>query len=120
MKSKIGWVLSILVSALLLWSAYGKLTAGPEMIEMMEKTGFGRHLLMPIAVTETISTVLFLIPQTAFFGAILLTGYMGGAICHHLRLGEPMIVPIIVPIIVWIGYGLRNFDGIMRLIKNRG
>ncbi len=119
MKSKIGWVISALIAALLLFSAFGKFQAGPEVIEGMEKSGMAAHLLLPLAILETVSVLLFLIPRTAFFGVILLTGYMGGAIVTHLRMGDAFFIQTLVPILAWVGFGLSNFDATMRLIKNQ-
>ena len=52
--------------------------------------------------------MVYLIPQTAVLGAILLAGYVGGAICTHWRVGDPFIVQIVLGICVWLGLYLRE------------
>ena len=117
MKAKIGWVLSILVTALLLFSSSGKFMGGPEVVEGMAKMGLPENILLPIGIVEVLVAVLFLIPQTALFGVILITGYMGGAILTHLRVGDAFLIQALVPIVAWIGYSLRNYENMMRLIR---
>jgi hypothetical protein len=55
-----------------------------------------------------LSVVCYLIPRTAVLGAVLLTGYLGGAIATHARLGEPFVAPIILGVVVWAGLWLRD------------
>jgi hypothetical protein len=52
--------------------------------------------------------ILYAIPQTAVLGAILLTGYLGGAVSTHVRAGEPFFFPVIVGVLVWLGLVLRD------------
>jgi hypothetical protein len=52
--------------------------------------------------------VIYLIPATAVLGAILLTGYIGGAICTHLRVGDPFFIQIAIGIFIWLGLYLRE------------
>ncbi len=61
----------------------------PGKNEMMDKLGIPLPLLPTIAVLEIAVTVIYLIPRTSFLGAILMTGYLGGAVLTHLRVGEP-------------------------------
>ncbi|RZA16540.1 MAG: DoxX family protein [Proteobacteria bacterium] len=119
MKQKIGWVLTGLVAALLLFSAFGKFTAGPEMIAQIEQSGIPANLIVTLGILEATVAILFLIPQTSFVGVILLTGYMGGAIFQHLRLHESFLVQTLVPIVAWVGYSLRHYAAILRLLKNQ-
>ena len=117
MKSKIGWVLSILVTALLLFSVSGKFMGGPEVAQGMAKMGLPEKILLPLGIIEGTIAILFLIPQAAFFGVILITGYMGGAILTHLRVDDVFWIQMLVPIGAWIGFGLRNYDNMLRLIR---
>lgn len=117
MKSKIGWVLSVLVTVMLLFSASGKFTGGPELAEGMAKMGLPENIILPLGIIEASIAILFLIPQTALFGVILITGYMGGAILTHLRVGDAFLIQALVPVVAWIGYGLRNYVNMMRLIR---
>ena len=84
---------------------------------MMDKMGIPLSLLPAIAVLEIAVTVVYLIPRTSFLGAILLTGYLGGAVLTHLRIGEPWYFPIIVGALAWLGLALRQ-PLIFSLTKN--
>ena len=57
---------------------------------------------------ELACAIIYAIPRTAVLGAILMTGYLGGATATHLRVGEPFYLPIVVGIVVWIGLYLRD------------
>jgi len=74
----------------------------------MEKMGFTTELISKIGIVEVVITVLFLIPRTSFVGAILLTGYLGGAVVTHLRVNESIIMPIVIGVAVWLALGLRR------------
>ena len=111
-KQKIaGWIISGLVAAMLMGpSAMGKFTEWEGKAAMFEKMGFSTELMFKIGILEVTIAVLYLIPQTAFIGAILLTGYLGGAIVTHLRVGEPFIFPGIFGVVLWVALGLRQPD----------
>lgn len=109
----IGWVLSGLIAAfLILASAPMKLLDIPDKetkAELFAKSGWTPERMFPVGVVEVLVAVLFLIPRTGFLGAILLTGYLGGAIATHARLGEPnFVMPLVIGILAWVAYGLRN------------
>lgn len=104
----VGWTLTVLPSLLLFFSAYMKLSKNPQAVEGFAKAGYPEGALFWIGVTELACTILYLVPQTAVLGAILLTGYLGGATCHHVRAGEPFVTPIIVGVVVWGGLFLRD------------
>jgi hypothetical protein len=74
----------------------------------MAKLGWSDKLAIALGVTEILSTILYLIPQTSVLGAILVTGYMGGAIATHLRIGEPFFVQAGIGVFVWLGLYLRE------------
>lgn len=65
-------------------------------------------MVIPIAIIEAASVVLYLIPRFSVLGAILLTGYLGGAMATHLRLGEPVVMHVILGILTWGGLYLRD------------
>ncbi|MDB6093315.1 MAG: Arginine/ornithine antiporter ArcD [Verrucomicrobia bacterium] len=104
----IGWILSILPSLLLVFSAVMKFAKPAGMAE-----GFA-HLQIPLSmagglgVLELACTVIYLIPRTAVLGAILLTGYLGGAILTHLRVGDPYFVQGLLGVVLWGGVYLRD------------
>jgi len=116
----IGWILSILISLFLIGpSAMGKFLDWEGKPEMMQKMGFTVDLMKKIGVLEIILAILFLIPRSAFIGAILLTGYLGGATVTHLRMGEPFFMPVLIGIFVWIALGLRNPTIFKLALNNR-
>jgi hypothetical protein len=81
----------------------------PEMAaEGMSKYGYPAGATKPLLIAEIVSAVLYVIPQTAVLGAILLTGYLGGAVATHVRAGEPFWFPIIFGVLVWLGLYLRD------------
>jgi hypothetical protein len=61
-----------------------------------------------LGIIEITVTLIFLIPRTSFLGAILLTGYLGGAVWAHVRVGDAWLFPIIIGILVWVALGLRQ------------
>lgn len=105
-----GWILSGLIAAFLGFSASGKFRDFPGKAEMFGKLGYANDTMMGIGVVEVVVVILFVIPRTSFLGAILLTGYLGGAIATHVRIGDPYFFPIIIGILVWIGFALRRPD----------
>ena len=109
-KSRLaGWILSGLVAAMLMGpSAVGKFVEWEGKAKMFEHLGFSNELIMKIGVLEIVLAILFLIPRTSFLGAILLTGYLGGATVTHVRVGDPFYTPIIIGVVMWIGLGLRR------------
>jgi uncharacterized membrane protein YphA (DoxX/SURF4 family) len=104
----IGWILCILPAGLLLFSASGKFMMPPEAKEGFAHLGWPTSAAIPLGITEVACVLFLLIPRTAVLGAILLTGYMGGAIATHARIGEPFIVQALLPIVVWVGLYLRD------------
>jgi uncharacterized membrane protein YphA (DoxX/SURF4 family) len=103
-----GRVMSTLPVLMLLMSAVMKLMKPPAVVEGFTKFGFPEHLILVIGVIELVCTIVYIIPQTAVIGAILLTGYMGGAIVTHLRAGDPVFIQIIFGIVIWGGIYLRD------------
>ena len=71
--------------------------------------GYPESVSVPITIALLVSTVLYAIPRTSVFGAILLTGYLGGAIATHVRMGETAFaIPLVVAILAWLGLYLRD------------
>ncbi len=103
-----GWIMSILPALLFLFSAGMKLAHPPQLDE-----GFN-HLQIPttwalnLGILELACLVVYVIPRTAVIGAILLTGYLGGAMLTHLRVGEPPVTHVILGIVLWGGLWLRD------------
>jgi hypothetical protein len=104
-----GRVLSGLSSLMLVFSGSMKLSGNPQMVEQFEKTfGYPGSTLPIIGVIEIACVALYLIPRTAVLGAVLLTGYLGGAVATHVRIGDPFIAPILLGAAVWGGLFLRD------------
>ena len=104
----IGRVISVLASLVFLMSAFLKLQGGAELIKGMAHLGLPESLLMPLSILEISCVVIYLVPATSVLGAILLTGYIGGAICTHWRVGDPFYIQIALGIFVWLGLYLRE------------
>ena len=103
------YVLKGLLTALFLFSASGKLLANPQAQAGFDHLGFGLKLMLPIGALEVISLLVFVIPtRLEMLGAILLTGYMGGAVVAHLRVGEHPVMQMLIPALVWVAYFLKN------------
>jgi hypothetical protein len=104
----IGRVISGLASLAFLMSAVMKLKGGPEMTEGMAHLGLPDSMVTPLAILELSCVTIYLIPPTAVLGAVLLTGYLGGAICTHWRVGDPFVVQIGIGVLIWLGIYLRE------------
>jgi hypothetical protein len=107
-KKIIGWVLSVLIVALLMFSASFKFTDFDGKEEAFAKMGWGVDVMKTIGVVEIAVAILYLIPRTAFVGAVLVTAYLGGAIATHVRINDQFFMPIIIGVLVWIALGLRD------------
>lgn len=104
-----GRVLTALVGLFLIGaSGIPKFMDWPGKKEMMDKIGIPLTLLPTIGVIEIVITIIYLIPRTAFLGAILITAYLGGAIITHLRVGEPWFFPVIIGVLTWVALALRQ------------
>ena len=114
----VGRVISVLASLVFLMSASMKLKGGPELTEGMAHLGLPDSMVLPLAILEISCVVIYLVPPTSVLGAILLAGYVGGAICTHWRVGDPFFVQIALGAFVWLGLYLRE-DRLRALIPLR-
>jgi hypothetical protein len=104
-----GRVLSGLPVLMLLLSASMKLAHPPSAVEMfVGKLGYSASMLPALAVLELFCTVVYVVPRTAVLGAVLLTGYLGGAVATHVRVGEAFVIPLLLGVMVWAGLYLRD------------
>ena len=81
------------------------------MVETTVKLGYPESLIVGLGAILLVSTVLYLVPKTAVLGAILLTGYLGGAVATHVRVGGgwfPILFPVIFGVLLWGGLWLRD------------
>ena len=104
-----GWVLTGLVGFfLVVASGVPKFIDFPGKKEMFDHLGITADRSPILGVIEIAVAILFLIPRTSFLGAVLVTGYLGGAVWAHLRVGDPWFFPIIIGVVMWIALGLRQ------------
>ena len=104
-----GRILSALVVLMFVPGILMGLTHNPQALEGMKKFGWSEDGLLLTAALMIVSAVLYVIPQTAVFGAIVMTGYFGGAVATHARLHDPMwVVPMACGILTWLGLYLRD------------
>lgn len=103
-----GYVLSALPALALLSSSVMKMMKMAPVVKEFDRLGYPESVVLGIGITELVCTLIYLIPRTSVLGAILLTGYLGGATATHVRIGDPFIPPIIVGVLVWVGLFLRD------------
>lgn len=104
----IGWILSALLTAFMLFSATGKFVDFPGKAEMFAQMGWTVSTLFNIGILEVAIALLFLVPRASFVAAILITAYLGGAVATHVRVNEAFYFPIVLGVIYWVALGLRD------------
>ena len=104
----VGRVLSGLASLVFAFSALLKVMGGPELAQGIAHLGLPESMVLPLSILEMSCVAIYLVPATSVLGAILLTGYIGGAICTHWRVGDPVYVHIALGVVVWLGLYLRE------------
>jgi len=117
-----GRIMSAVPVLMLLMSAAFKFLKPAELVEGFEHMGLPEGLAFGLGVLELSCTIVYLIPQTSALGAILLTGYLGGATLTHLRIGDPwleLLTPVLLGALVWGGLFLRD-PRVQALIPLRG
>ncbi len=119
-KAKIwtGRVISALPAIMLLLGASLNLMRSPMAVQGLAKYGYPAGALIPIGLAALLGAILYIIPQTAVFGAVLMTAYLGGATATHVHAGEPFFMPVSCGILVWIGLYLRE-DRLKELVPLR-
>lgn len=124
-RTRARWLARILTGLTTLFLAFDglmKLAMHPEVIKGSERLGLPVHLSAVFGTVLLASLVLYLIPRTAVLGAALLTGYLGGAVLVHLRVGDPVLThtlfPIYIGIVVWLGLYLRD-ERVRALVASR-
>jgi DoxX-like family len=107
-----GTILSGIAVLFLLFDSIGKLLKVAPVVEGTAQLGYSEGVIQPIGLILLICVVAYVIPRTSIVGAILLTGYMGGAIATHVRVGSPLLThelfPVYVAALVWGGVFLRD------------
>ena len=106
-----GWILSILVIAQLLSSAWFRASHHADAVaEIVTAYGYPESAIVPIVIAECVLVALYLLPQTSVLAALVMTGYLGGAVAAHLRIGDTLraAIPLVVGILAWGGLYLRD------------
>ena len=115
-----GRIISALPALFLLIDGVMKLVKPAVVVEATVKLGYPESAIVGLGIVLVASTILYLIPRTSVLGAILLTGYLGGAIATHVRVGGPLfniIFPLIFAVMLWGGLYLRN-ERLRRLLTS--
>ena len=112
-KMKItGWVLSILAILLLLADGLGKLIKPEPVVKATLELGYPENTITTIGILVIICAIIYAIPRSALIGAILLTGFLGGAIATHFRINNPLfshtLFPVYLLLFIWLGLYLRS------------
>ena len=106
-----GRIISVLPALFLLLDGIMKLVKPAPVVEATVRLGYPESVILGLGIVLIACTVLYFIPRTSVLGAILLTGYLGGAVATHVRVGEglfPVSFPIIMGVLVWGGLWLRD------------
>lgn len=107
-----GRIVSWVITALLLLDAGMKVLQVPQVMEGTVKVGYPASSVRPIGIILLICLICYVIPRISVLGAILLTGYLGGAVATNLRISSPLLtytlVPVYVGLLVWAGLFLRD------------
>ena len=103
-----GWIISALPALLLFSGAINAFRGASFVLEGTRHLGYPDSAVTTIGVLELVCSVLYMIPQTSAVGAVLLTGYFGGATASHVRVGEAPYAAIIAGVVVWLGLFLRD------------
>jgi hypothetical protein len=107
-----GYIVSGLPVLFLLADAVGKLVKPEPVVTGTLELGYQESIIVPLGIVLLICTILYAIPKTAVLGAILLTGYLGGTVATHARIGNPvfshMLFGVYIGIFLWLGLYLRD------------
>jgi len=112
-----GRIVSALPVIFLLMDGSMKLFKPAVVVEATVRLGYPENTIVPVGLVLLVCTVVYVIPRTSVLGAILLTGYLGGAVATHVRVGAgvfPIVFPIIMGVLIWGGLFLR--DGRLRAL----
>lgn len=107
-----GRILTGLGGAFMLFDTILHLTQSQMVVESFESLGYDQSVILPLSIIELIAVGLYLYPRTALWGAIVLTGYLGGAVATHVIAGNGLfgyiLFPVYVAIFLWGGLVLRK------------
>ena len=106
-----GRIISALAVLFLLMDGVQKLLETAEVVDITVRLGYPESIIVNLGIVLIASTVIYVIPRTTVLGAILLTGYLGGAVATHVRTGGPLfsiVFPVILGLLIWGGPYLRD------------
>ena len=106
-----GWIVGGLPAAFLILDAAMKIAKPDFVVEATTKLGFPESRIVPLGAVLLFSTLLYILPRTAVLGAILLTGYLGGAVEVHVHHGDgpfEIFFPVVFGILLWLGLWIRD------------
>jgi hypothetical protein len=108
-----GWILTGFSALFLAVDGAGKLIKPDAVLKGTVNLGYDESVIVPLGIVLLIITALYLIPRTAVLGAILLTGYLGGAVATQVRVGNPILAYVLFPVylgvLIWGGLYLRDW-----------
>jgi len=104
-----GRIMSTVPVLLMLFSGVAKVMKSAPVVQGFAKFGYPESLIVGLGILEILCCLVYLIPRTSILGAILLTGYLGGATATNVRVGDPSsIVTVILGMLIWGGLYLRE------------
>ena len=107
-----GYIVTAIPVLFLLFDAVGKFVRPEPVVAGTVALGYHESVIVPLGVILLVSVILYVIPATSVLGAILLTGYLGGAVATHVRIGNPLfthtLFPVYIGVLVWLGLYLRD------------
>ena len=107
-----GRIMSALAVLFMLFDGVIHITKIAPVVEGFAQLGYSASLAIPLGIIELVCVVLYLIPRTSVLGAVLLTGYLGGAVATNLRVGAPIfsnvLFPVYMGVLSWGGLYLRD------------
>jgi hypothetical protein len=112
-----GWVMTALPGLFLFADGAMKLVKPEVVVKTTVELGYAEAVIVPLGIVLLASTILYLVPKTAVLGAILLTGYLGGAVATHVRAGHgpfEILFPVVIGTLLWGGLVMR--DGRLRAL----
>ena len=122
-RIRVGTILSGAAVSFLLFDSLGKLLKVAPVVAGTAELGYPEGVIRPLGVVLLVCVVTYVIPRTAILGAVLLTGYMGGAIATHVRVGSPLLThklfPVYVAVVVWGGLLLRD-ERLRNVLASKG
>lgn len=114
----LAWILRSLALLFLTFDTIIKLTRSPMAVDATTQLGYPSSVVLPIGLLELVLIVLYLVPKTAVIGALLWTGFLGGAVATHVRMGNPLLSHVLFPTYIagMLWGGLVLVDPLLRCV----